>query len=73
MKKNSTQNTFQNGIIQDIDPSQLYNNCLYSCLNGTYITKDGNQYALQNDMGNIKVEQIKLPSGYVPVGLCDHG
>lgn len=73
MKKDSTQNTFQNGIIQDIDPSQLPNNCLYSCLNGTYVTKDGNQYALQNDMGNIKVEQIKLPSGYVPVGLCDHG
>lgn len=73
MKKDSTQNTFQNGIIQDIDPSQLPNNCLYSCLNGTYVTKDENQYALQNDMGNIKVEQIKLPSGYVPVGLCDHG
>ena len=73
MKKDSTQNTFQNGIIQDIDPSQLPNNCLYSCLNGTYVTKDGNQYALQNDMGNIKVEQIKLPSGYVPVGLCNHG
>ena len=73
MKKDSTVNTFQHGIIQDVDQSQLNQTCLYNCLNGTYITKDGDQYALQNDMGNARVQQIKLPSGYVPVGLCDHG
>jgi hypothetical protein len=44
-----------------------------NCLNGTLLTMDGNENVLQNDMGNIKVDDAKLPSGYVPVGTCELG
>ena len=44
-----------------------------NCLNGTFLTFNGNEFVLQNDMGNGRVETAYLPSGYVPVGIKEHG
>ena len=37
------------------------------------ITYNGNEFVLQNDMGNGRVETAYLPSGYVPVGIKEYG
>lgn len=49
------------------------NNVYTNCLNGTLITYDGNEFVLQNDLGNGRVEHAKLPSGYVPLGVREYG
>ena len=68
-----TVNTFNDGMITDLNPLSTPNNVLTSCLNGTFITYDGNEFVLQNDMGNGRVETAYLPSGYVPVGMKEYG
>ena len=49
------------------------NTAMSDCLNGTTITYNGNEFALQTDIGNGRVETAYLPSGYVPVGMKEHG
>lgn len=66
-------NTFTNGMVMDLHPLTTPNNVLTNCLNGTYITYNGNEMILQNDMGNGRVETAKLPAGYIPVGVVSHG
>lgn len=67
------QNTFSDGLIMDFNdllvPASAYTNCL----NGTCITYNGNEFVLQNDMGNGRVETAYLPAGYVPVGVKEYG
>lgn len=67
------QNTFQEGLIMDFNPINTPNKCVTNCLNGTLITYNGNELQLQNDMGNCKIDTAKLPDGYVPVGMKEHG
>ena len=57
----------------DVNPITTPNNVLTNCLNGTYITFNGNDVILQNDMGNGKVERAKLPAGYIPLGIKEYG
>ena len=57
----------------DLNPMQTPNNVLVSALNATLITKNGNEAALQNDFGNGRVETAFLPTGYIPVGVCQFG
>lgn len=66
-------NTFSEGLITDISPVSSQNNTLSYCLNGTFITYNGNEFILQNEMGNSKIEYAKLPNGYVPIGIKEHG
>lgn len=66
-------NTFNEGLVMDLNPLTTPNNVLTSCLNGTIITYNGNEYVLQNDMGNGRVESAYLPVGYVPVGMTEFG
>lgn len=66
-------NSFNQGLVMDLNPLTTPNNVLTNCLNGTIITYNGNEYVLQNDMGNGRVESAYLPSGYVPVGIKEHG
>ena len=68
-----TTNQFSDGLIMDLNPLTTPNNVLTNCLNGTFITFNGNEFVLQNDMGNGRVETAYLPSGYVPVGIKEHG
>lgn len=73
MIKQRTTNTFQGGMVQDSNPLNAEQTNLRDCLNGTLISNDGDEMILQNDMGNARVFQIRLDSGYVPVGMCVHG
>lgn len=72
MKQEAT-NTFGEGIIMDLNPLTTPNNVLTSALNATMITYNGNEFVLQNDMGNGRVETAYLPSGYVPIGITEFG
>ena len=56
-----------------MNPLTTPNNVLTDCLNGTMITYNGNEFVLQNDMGNCKVERAKLSSGFIPVGMKEYG
>jgi hypothetical protein len=47
--------TFTEGLAMDMNPLSAQNSCLTDCLNGTIITYNGNEYTLQNDMGNVKL------------------
>lgn len=42
-------------------------------MNGTLITYNGDEFVLQNDFGNGRVEHAKLPSGYIPLGIKEYG
>lgn len=66
-------NTFEDGLVMDLNPLTTPNNVLTNCLNGTYISFNGNEFVLQNDMGNGRVETAYLPAGYVPVGMKEYG
>lgn len=71
--KKETINTFQKGMIKDLHPLTTPNDVLTDALNGTLITYNGNEGALQNDMGNVKIKNALLKAGYVPVGMKEHG
>lgn len=73
MKKQDTVNTFNEGLIMDLNPLVTPNNVLVNCLNGTITTFSGNENVLQNDMGNGRVETAFLPEGYVPLGTTELG
>jgi hypothetical protein len=60
-------------MVMDLNPLTTPNNVLTNCLNGTILTYNGNEYLLQNDMGNGRVESAYLPAGYVPVGVTEFG
>lgn len=72
MKKEAI-NTFGEGIIMDLNPLTTPSNVLTNALNATIITYNGNEFVLQNDMGNGRVETAYLPAGYVPVGIKEYG
>ena len=66
-------NTFSEGLVKDYNEMVVPNKVMTNCLNGTLITYNGNEFTLQNDMGNAKLENVKLPAGYVPVGTAEYG
>lgn len=73
MRKSQTTNTFNKGMIMDLNPIVTPNDSLVNCLNGTLITYNGNENVLQNDIGNGRVETAYLPQGYVPLGTAELG
>lgn len=73
MKKAAAINTFEGGLLKDIQPLVTPNNVLCDALNATLITMQGNENVLQNDMGNGRVETAFLPEGYVPLGTASIG
>lgn len=73
MIKKETTNSFQDGLIMDLNPLTTPNNVLTSCLNGTIVTFNGNEHVLQTDMGNGKVGSAVLPQGYIPLGTTELG
>lgn len=66
-------NTFSEGLVMDFAPEVTKNNCLTNALNATLVTMNGNEFQLQNDMGNGKVYKAELPEGYVPLGTTELG
>ena len=73
MNRQEATNTFQEGMVMDFNPLTTPDNVVTNCLNGTLITFNGNEYVLQNDMGNGRVETAYLPEGYVPLGTAELG
>lgn len=68
-----TVNTFGKGLQMDTNPMVQGNETLSNALNATFVTMNGNEVILQNDMGNRRVDNAYLPSGYEPVGIKEHG
>ena len=68
MSKQETVNTFDGGLVMDLNPMTTPNNVVTDCLNSTMITYDGNEFILQNDMGNGRVETAKLDAHYKKTG-----
>ena len=63
MKKEAI-NTFQQGLNYDLNPITTPNNVLTDCVNGTFVTFNGDELALQNDAGNTRiVSQIRDNDG----------
>lgn len=71
--RQSVKSTFSNGLIMDFAPDTAPNQSLSNALNATFVTFNGNEGLLQNDMGNARVESAYLPEGYIPVGTCEFG
>lgn len=67
------QNTFNEGMVLDNHPLMTPNTVLTDALNATLVTMNGNEMVLQNDMGNARVENAKLPPGYIPIGVKEYG
>jgi hypothetical protein len=65
-------NTFTDGLIQDLNPINTPSTILTDNLNGTIITYDGNEYSLQNDRGNYPLQYCKLKPNYIPVGVKEY-
>ena len=54
MRKDSV-NVFSEGLNYDLNPITTPNNVLTDCVNGTFLTFNGDELALQNDAGNTKI------------------
>lgn len=66
-------NTFSKGLQFDTNPMVQGTDTLSNALNATFVTMNGNEIVLQNDMGNRRVDNAYLPSGYEPVGIKEYG
>ena len=73
MGRQANSNTFTEGLNTDFNPINTPNNMLTDCVNGTIITYNGNEFSLQNDMGNYPLKNCKLKENYIPVGLKEYG
>lgn len=73
MVRSESNNSFGEGLMMDMNPLTTPNSVMTNCLNGTLITFNGNEYILQNDMGNGRVETAFLPEGFVPLGTTELG
>lgn len=71
MSKKIITNTWSDGLNKDLTPNLTPNTVLTDNLNGTFITYNGNELSLQNDMGNIQVSE--LSDGFYPIGVQEFG
>lgn len=78
--KKETISTFSGGLNYDLNPITTPNNVLTDCINGTFVTFNGDELALQNDAGNTKIaikdnldEYVQLSPGFYPLGMKEHG
>ena len=70
--RKSTTNTFKDGLVMDLNPINTPNTVLTDCINGTIITYNGNEYSLQNDMGNFPLAGCNLENNFIPLGLKEY-
>lgn len=72
MRKESS-NQFTEGLVCDLNPINTPNTVLTDNINGTIITYDGNEFSLQNDLGNYELKNCRLKPNYIPVGVKEYG
>ena len=65
-------NTFSDGLNMDLHPLTTPNTILTDCINGTMITYNDNEFVLQNERGNSKIDNANLSPGFIPVGMKEH-
>lgn len=65
-------NTFTGGMNKDVNSMVAGQDILTDALNATIITYNGDEFVLQQDFGNGRVETAYLPKGYVPVGIKEY-
>lgn len=78
--KQTTVNEFRDGLNLDLHPLVTPKTVLTDNLNGTFVTYNGNEFCLQNDRGNQKIEYkignnkyyVHLNSSYIPIGIKEH-
>lgn len=71
MRSEENKNTFEEGLNLDSNILSASNKGLSDALNATLITMNGNEFVLQNDMGNAIMD--KLSENFIPVGLKEFG
>ena len=71
MSKQTATNTWTDGLNKDLNPIVTPNTVLTDNLNGTLITYNGNEFSLQNDMGNVYT--TRLSDGFYPIGMTEYG
>lgn len=76
MKQESI-NSFNGGLNTDLNPLTTPNNILTDCLNGTFLTFNGDELSLQNDAGNTTIDYngspVSLSPGFYPIGIKEYG
>lgn len=80
MKKESV-NTFNGGLNYDLNPLTTPNNILTDNVNGTFVTFNGDELALQNDAGNSTINvgteenpiYVSLSPGFYPLAMKEYG
>lgn len=66
-------------MMLDLAPLSTQQNQLTDALNATFLTYNGNEGILQNDMGNTRIQDANtgnimgLREGFVPIGMKEHG
>lgn len=73
MAEQNTVNNFMKGLDLSSFPANISNDKMSDALNATIYTLDGDDFVLQNDMGNITHSDWKLSEGFIPVGLKEYG
>lgn len=71
-------NTFTKGLSTDLSALATPENQLIDAVNATLLTFNGNEMSLQNDMGNARIVKsdgsyVKLPTGFIPIGVKEYG
>lgn len=68
--KQSSNNTFNEGLNLDLNPITTPNNVLTDALNASFITFNGDELALQNDAGNTRIKILHAGAEpYNPLGI----
>lgn len=65
-------NTFSDGLNMDLHPLTTPNTILTDCVNGTMITYNDNEFVLQNERGNSKIDGAHLSDGFIPVAMKEY-
>lgn len=75
----STTNVFSKGLTTDLHPMSVGRDQLTDALNATFVTYNGNELMLQNDMGNSRIQDritgsiMGLKEGFIPLAMKEHG
>lgn len=75
MPKKASINSFTGGLSLDFNEQINTEKVLTDAVNATLVTGNGDEYSLQNDMGNVKIptgeykEYAQLEDGYIPIGV----
>lgn len=81
----TTVNTFVGGLVMDNSEATASNQVLVNALNATLQTFNGDEYTLQNDMGNVVISrnvkngeqniktQVTLSNSFIPIGIAEFG